>query len=80
MGGPVSALVGSFVCETVGAVVGSFVGGPVGAFVGSLVSGTVGALVTLLLLVPQSYIMLMNQCQFNIILYSLDILVKFHFL
>jgi hypothetical protein len=34
----------------------------------------------LFLLVPHSYIMLMNQCQFNIILYSLDILGKFHFL
>jgi hypothetical protein len=33
----------------------------------------------LFLLVPHSYIMLMNQCQFNIILYSLDILGKFHF-
>jgi chromate transport protein ChrA len=63
-----------------GTLVSGTVAGTVGAFVGSLVSGTVGALVTLLLLVPQSYIMLMNQCQFNIILYSLDILVKFHFL
>ena len=45
MGGPVAALVGSFVCETVGAVVGSFVGGPVGAFVGSFACETVGRLV-----------------------------------